>query len=223
MESNGNYTLNIKIPSNSKAKEYKLYENGKVIKNGSVATSETTVRHEILNKPTGTYMYQVELINGSASSTSQIITVKVSNNVVPPIDVPLKATLTVDKSSNDGNYNLAISIPEKSNAISYNLYEDDKIIKTGDVSILPQVINVNFTNKIKGTYVYRVDLINKDATTKSDTITVSCNPTVVENGIKVEYATTADWGTGANFQITIFNNTDMDLVNWTYALILIKK
>ena len=57
LESNGNYTLNIKIPSNSKAKEYKLYENGKVIKNGSVATSETIVRHEILNKPTGTYMY----------------------------------------------------------------------------------------------------------------------------------------------------------------------
>ena len=60
-----------------------------------------------------------------------------------------------------------ISIPEKSNATSYNLYEDDKIIKTGDVSTLSQVINVNFTNKIKGTYVYRVDLINKDATTRA--------------------------------------------------------
>ena len=92
-----------------------------------------------------------------------------------------------------------------------------KIIKTGDVSTFPQVINVNFTDKIKGTYVYRVDLINVEntATTKGDTITVNCNPTVVESGVKVEYATTADWGTGANFQITIFNNTDMDLVNWT--------
>ncbi|MEO2509355.1 cellulose binding domain-containing protein [Clostridium paraputrificum] len=223
LESNGNYTLSVKIQSNSKAKEYKLYENGKVIKNGSVTTSETTIRHEILNKPTGTYMYQAELINGSASSISQIITVKVSNNVVPPIDVPLKATLEVDKSSNDGNYNLTISIPEKSNATSYNLYEDDKIIKTGDVSTLSQVINVNFTNKIKGTYVYRVDLINKDATTKGDTITVNCNPTVVESGVKVEYATTADWGTGANFQITIFNNTDMDLVDWTLRFDFDKK
>lgn len=58
LDSNGDYTLNVKIPSNSKAKEYKLYENGKLIKNGSVTTSEITIRHEILNKPTGTYMYQ---------------------------------------------------------------------------------------------------------------------------------------------------------------------
>lgn len=68
-----------------------------------------------------------------------------------------------------------------------------------------------------------MDLINKDATTKGDTITVSCNPTVVESGIKVEYATTADWGTGANFQITIFNNIDMDLVNWTLCFDFDKK
>ncbi len=68
-----------------------------------------------------------------------------------------------------------------------------------------------------------MDLINKDATTKGDTITVNCNPTVVESGVKVEYATTADWGTGANFQITIFNNTDMDLVNWTLCFDFDKK
>lgn len=109
---------------------------------------------------------------------------------------------------------MTIVIPEKSNATSYNLYEDNKIIKTGDVNINSQTIVVLFNNKSKGTYTYRVDLFNKDATTKGDILTVVSNPIINEEGINVEYATTSDWGSGANFQITITNNTNKDLVNW---------
>jgi Cellulose binding domain len=212
--SNGNYTISINIPSNSKAKEYKIYENGKVIKSGTVSNLAQSIKQEIVNKPTGTYIYQGEIINGTASNSSDIITVKVDNNATPPIDIPLKATLSVDKPSNEGSYNLTIVIPEKSNATSYNLYEDNKIIKTGDVNINSQTIVVLFNNKSKGTYTYRVDLFNKDATTKGDILTVVSNPIINEEGINVEYATTSDWGSGANFQITITNNTNKDLVNW---------
>lgn len=221
--SNGNYTISMNIPSNSKAKEYKLYENGKVIKSGTVSNLAQSIKQEIINKPTGTYIYQGEIINGTSSNSSDIITVKVDNNTIPPIDIPLKAMLSVDKPSNEGRYNLTIAIPEKSNATSYNLYEDDKIIKTGDVNINPQTIVVPFNNKSKGTYTYRVDLFNKDATTKGDIITVVSNPIINEEGINVEYATTSDWGSGANFQITITNNTNKDLVNWKLTFNFDKK
>lgn len=223
LDSNGNYTLTIKIPANSKGKEYKLYENGITIKSGTVSTTGGNITQEVLNKATGTYIYQAELINGTASTTSDMITVKVNNNTTPPIDVPLKATLSVDKASNDGNFNLTIAIPNISKATSYNLYEGDKIIKTDSVGTTSQNIVVNFTNKSKGTYSYRVDMINKDATTKGDILNVTCNPIVEEGGVKVEYATTSDWGTGANFQITITNNTDKDLVNWKLAFDFDKK
>ena len=45
-------------------------------------------------------MYKVDLINNSGSTSSNNLTVYVNNNVVPPVEVPLKGLLTVDNINN---------------------------------------------------------------------------------------------------------------------------
>lgn len=212
--SNGNYTVTIKVPVNSNATSYKLYENGTTVKTGALSSSAINIEHKVSNKPTGTYMYKAELFNSNGSTSSEIITIKVDNNVVPDVDIPLKATITVDKANNDGNYTLNISIPSNSKATSYNIYEDNKIIKTGEVSTTAQNFSIKTSNKPTGTYLYRLDLINKDATTSSDTLKVISSPIETPSGVKVEFNITSDWGSGANFALTITNNTNSDITDW---------
>lgn len=216
LDSNGNYKLTIKVPANSKATTYSLIENGTTIKSGNVSSAAATIDHSIVNKPTGTYLYKVNLYNQHGSTASNNITVKVNNTMVPEIDKPLKGSITVDSADNNGNYNLTLNIPDKSKATSYNLYENEKIIKTGTVTTTSQKIAVPFKDKESGTYNYRLDLINKDATTESDILKVTCSQNTNPNlGVKVDFFVSSDWGSGANFGITITNNTNQDISDWT--------
>ncbi|SHJ09569.1 Cellulose binding domain-containing protein [Clostridium cavendishii DSM 21758] len=215
IQSNGNYTITINIPANSKATSYSLLENGTSVKSGIVDPSANTIKYEVVNKPTGSYMYALDLANGSKVTSSNNLTVIVNNNVVPPIDEPLKGKVSVDKVNNDGNYTVTLSIPAKSNATSYNLLENGSIIKTGTVSGLAQDVTVNIKGKSAGEYTYRLDLINKDKTTSSDEVKVVCKPTSLpDSKVNVEFAVTSDWGSGANFTITVTNNTNSDLQDW---------
>lgn len=212
----GYYDVIAEIPANSNATSYKIYENGVTVKSGTVGSSAMTATYNIQNKAIGTYIYKVDLINSAGTTSSEIITIKVSNPVGPTIDVPLKGTLTVDKASNDGNFKLNVSIPANSNATSYTVYEDDKIIKTGSVTTAADSFTIDITNKANGTYNYRLDLTNKDATTKGDIVTVTCKSTST-NGVTVEFNITNDWGSGANFALTIINNTNADITNWSLS------
>ncbi|MGL5086560.1 MAG: cellulose binding domain-containing protein, partial [Clostridium sp.] len=215
LNSNGNYNLTINVQANSKATSYKLIENGATIKSGNLTSESQTINHVIANKPTGTYLYNVTLYNKDGSTTSNNITVKVNNTTVPEIDKPLKGIITVDKAQNNGNYTLTLEIPEKSKATSYNLYENDKIIKTDTVSLLSNKITVPVINKPSGEYSYRLDLINKDATTQSSILKVICTASTGPIfGVGVDFFVTSDWITGANFGITITNNTNADISNW---------
>ncbi|MGL4107629.1 cellulose binding domain-containing protein [Clostridium sp. LP20] len=224
INSNGNYKLTLSVPNNSKATSYKLYENGTTVKSGSLTNSATSVIHDVINKPTGTYMYKLDLINSYGSTSSDNLTIKVNNTVVPPIDIPLTGNITVDKASNDGNYTLNLSIPTKSNATSYNLYENNKIVKTGAVTAIAQDIPVTFIKKETGTYIYRLDLINKDATTVSNDLKVTCNATTPpDSKVKVDFNVTADWGTGANFELVLTNNSNNDITDWSLSFTFDKK
>lgn len=216
LESNGNYTLKVTIPENSKGTSYKIYENGKIIKNGEIkGTNSESIEVDIVNKPTGDYMYKAEIFNKSGSTSSKIITVKVNNNVVPPIDVPLKPGLEVDKTNNDGNYNITIKIPKDSNGTSYNLIENGRIMKSGDVDSNSKTITEEIKNKSKGEYTYKVDLINKDGTTSSDSIKVIVNSSgEEESGVKVDFAITSDWGGSANYDLVLWNNTEKSIKDW---------
>lgn len=214
--SNGNYEITIGVPKDSKAISYKLYENGKTIKSGKVDNTISTIKEKIINKPTGTYMYKAELFNNNGSTGSSIITVNVNNTVVPPVEVPLKPSISIDNSTNNGDYKLTCNIPKNSKGTSYRLVEDNKIIKSGAVTDTEQSFTEEIKGKGKGIYKYRLDLINKDGTTSSDEIivTVENNGEATEKEVKVEFAITSDWGSGANYAITITNNTDKDINGW---------
>ena len=223
LESNGNYTLKINVPINSKATSYKLYENGTNVKSGSLTQDAAIINYDVINKPTGTYMYNVELINADGSTLGDNLTIKVNNTVVPPIDKPEKGTLTLKEGQTSGDYTVTLSIPAKSKATSYNLYENDKIIKTGDVTDSAQTIDVEFKNKEAGSYTYRLDLINKDATTASDLLKTTVTSSTTQSGVKVDFFVTFDWGSGANYEIVITNNTDADITNWELSFDFDKK
>lgn len=215
INSSGNYEITIKIPKNSKGTSYKLYENGKTIKVGDIDNNESIIKESMINKPTGTYMYKAEIFNSKGSTSSSIITVYVNNNVTPSVEVPLRPTLEVDNKDNNGDFTITINIPKNSNGETYRLVENDKIIKSGIVGLEEENIVCQFKNKDDGTYKYRVDLINKDGTTSSEEVTVNVNKDdVVEKEIKVEFAITSDWGSGANYSIVITNNSGVDINSW---------
>lgn len=213
--SNGNYEITMNIPKNSNGTSYKLYENGKTIKVGNIDNNESIIKENIINKPTGTYMYKAEIFNTKGSTSSSIITVYVNNNVTPPVEVPLKPILKVDNKENKGDYILTITIPKNSNGETYRLLENDKIVKSENVGLEEETIVCEFKGKDSGTYKYRVDLINKDGTTSSDEIIVNVNKdSAVEKEVKVEFAITSDWGSGANYSIVITNNSGVDINSW---------
>ena len=215
IESDGNYDITVEIPENSKGESYKLFENGKLVKKGAITSLAEMIKYEVINKPTGTYMYKAEIFNSKASNSSEIITVKVNNNVVPPVEVPLKPELTVDNTANAGDYTLSISIPKNSNATSYNLRENNKIIKTGKVDNNAQSFEEKITGKESGEYIYKLDLINKDGTTSSDEIKVVVkNDAKPETGVKVAFNITSTWGSESNYELVITNNTGADINNW---------
>ncbi|MEG1002310.1 cellulose binding domain-containing protein [Clostridium sp.] len=215
VNSNGNYDIKVRIPKDSKGTTFKLYENGKIIKSGNLNNNETTVTENIINKPTGTYMYKAELFNENGSTSSSIITVYVNNNVTPPVEVPLKPLISVDNNNNKGDYVINATIPKNSKGETYRLYEDGKIVKSGSVSINEESFIHKVKNKENGSFKYRVDLINKDGTTSSDEIVVVVNrDTAPESGIKVDFAIISDWGSGANYSITITNNSGKDINSW---------
>lgn len=58
-------------------------------------------------------------------------------------------------------------------------------------------------------------MINKDATTTGDVLKVTSTSTGAQSDVTVDFFVMSDWGSGANFEIVITNNTDADIHNWT--------
>ncbi|SHK67384.1 Carbohydrate binding domain-containing protein [Clostridium cavendishii DSM 21758] len=79
----GNYTITVDIPTNSKATNYKLYENGNLFKEGTVNNSALSFTESLQQKTIGTYSYTIETINASGKTMSSELIV----NVVKPEDI----------------------------------------------------------------------------------------------------------------------------------------
>lgn len=100
----GNYNVTVKIPAQSNASKYMLYENNVLVKQGNViedATNETVVKYTATEKVNGTYIYKVVLSNdASTTSASTSVTVK-HEEVTPP--TPNKDTYDPNKVYNSGD------------------------------------------------------------------------------------------------------------------------
>lgn len=213
LESDGNYIINIEIPKDSKGKTYKLYENGKTVKSGDVKDS-SSIEYKVSNKETGTYMYSADLINDNGTTSSSIVTINVKNNIVPEVVVPKSGEITASSLKNYGNYSININIPKESNGLTYELLENGRIAKSGEVNKASQNIKFDFTNKDSGEYIYKLIIKNKDGQSVSNEIKVTCDNKNVKKGVNVDFKIVSDWGGNANYDLTIKNDTGKDISNW---------
>ena len=177
----GTYNLSVNIPSNSNATSYKLYENNAVIKEGAVTSSSINFTEEIKDKTKGTYTYKVETINEDNTTFSDDLIVTVSDLSLNDnaTDKPAKPSLSHNAWSNTGNYTVTMNMWWGENGSAWKLYENGKLISVKNLnynsSKSAQSDSVEFTNKAKGTYTYKAELINSKGVTESSEITVTIN------------------------------------------------
>ncbi|SHK47368.1 Zn-dependent metalloprotease [Clostridium cavendishii DSM 21758] len=147
----------------------------------------------------------------------------------PSTNLELKeAKLTVDKQINKGDFNLNIAIPANTSAKKIKVTENNKEIINQEVNASDSevVINKEFRGKQPGTYVYSAEVSDGVKTlTSSLKVTVEKGDVTDPDNkdVKVDFNITSDWGTGANFNLTITNNTNKDLQNWNVEFSFDKK
>lgn len=121
------YTIEMNMWWGTNGTEATLYENGAKLE--TVQLQDNTpnaqqVKFDIKNKAKGSYEYKVELSNQYGKSTSQTITVNVTQELKEVISVPtdLKATALSEKE-------IKVEWSDVKDATSYNLKVDGKVIE----------------------------------------------------------------------------------------------
>lgn len=169
----GNYTILMNMDWGTNGTSWKLYENGKVVYSKKLTDNSPHPQFDEVsfkNKPPGTYTYRAELINDAGSTMSDSLTIEVK--AFPPG----KTRISHDNYDHDGNYTITMNMDYGPNATSWKLYENGEVIYTHELtadSPNAQSDSVSITDKPPGTYTYQAELINKDGSTMSNTITVT--------------------------------------------------
>ncbi|MCF2715842.1 endonuclease [Paenibacillus sp. UKAQ_18] len=168
----GNYNITMNLWWGTNGDELKLYENDKLIGTQSLQAASPGAQHAVIpvtGKTNGTYTYTAELINASGKTTSDSLTVEVTD-ASPGIPV-----LSHDNWDGDGTYTLTMNMWWGTNATKYNLYENGELIDAQDLpSQNPQAQSAvtNIQNQKSGTYEYRAELVNASGEVSSQTISV---------------------------------------------------
>ena len=169
----GDYTVSMNLWSGVNGAVFKLYENGVLISTtlldaNSPKAQLTTVA--VSGKPDGTYVYTGELINAKGSTATTSVTVKVKD-AAPGVPV-----LSHDNGDRNGDYTVSADLWWGTNATSYRLYENGKVIDEQSlVAASPnaQHASTAVTGRARGTYEYVAEFINAAGATKSKAVTVT--------------------------------------------------
>lgn len=160
---NGSYSVTGTVPANNTATSYKIFEGTNVINSGSLTannSSSVDVKYNVTNKTSGSYDYTLALYDGTASLTSNKVTV-----VVPVTPPPTNAAPTLT-----GVTNKTITIGDTFNALN-GVTASDK--EDGDLTSKIKVTGTVDTTKA-GTYnvTYSVTDNGNLTTTATAVITV---------------------------------------------------
>jgi hypothetical protein len=164
----GDYNVKMNLWYGENARVYKLFENGvlidtQILTDNSPASQSAVT--SITNKSNGTYVYYAELINsfGSTTSSTHVVTVTQA--------APGKPILSHDNWDNDGNFKVRMNMWWGINGTTYHLYENGILIYTHALTKNTpnaQFAEITVSNRAKGTYEYRAELINSAGVTSSE-------------------------------------------------------
>ncbi|NGZ77730.1 endonuclease [Saccharibacillus sp. VR-M41] len=163
----GSYNVTMNLWWGNNATSYKLYEEGKVIAEGTLKDASPNAQQfsvPVVGKSNGTYNYVVELTNRFGTTKSQQLKVKVTDAS------PGQAVLSHDNWDGDGSYQVTMNLWWGTNATSYELYENGKLIDTQALTAATpgaQRAVTNVTGKEPGIYAYKAVL--KNAAGETDT------------------------------------------------------
>ena len=169
----GSYNITMNLWWGTNGDSLKLYENGVLIATQGLSDQTPKAQEAILpmeGKSNGVYTYYCELTNKYGTTTSNMITVAVTQAS------PEKPILSNDNWDGDGNYTVAMNMWWGTNGSTCNLYENGVLIDTQELADnTPSAQSANFIieGRAVGSYVYYCELINQAGTTTSDEITVT--------------------------------------------------
>lgn len=169
----GDYVVTMNLWWGENATLLRVLENGEPIATVSLAYVGTTAQSaqiDIAGKVNGTYEYTGELINSQGVTATAPVTVTVKDAA------PGAPVLSSDNRDRDGDYTVTTDMWWGTNATSYRLFEDGRLLVEGALTAATpgaQRVSVPVTDRAVGTYTYRVEFINGAGVTSSKDLVVT--------------------------------------------------
>lgn len=163
----GDYTITMNLWWGNNGTLFKLYEDGKLIKEVPLADhspSAQSVQIDITGKQNGTYVYTGELINSLGTTKGSPLTVTVTDAS------PGQAVLSNDNWDGDGSFSVSMNLWWGTNATEYELYENGGLVDTQTLQVhtpgAQSAVTV-ISGKVPGTYEYEAVLRNMAGETRT--------------------------------------------------------
>ncbi|QKS45224.1 G-D-S-L family lipolytic protein [Paenibacillus cellulosilyticus] len=169
----GSYNITMNMWYGYNGSTYKLYENGVLIDTKKLTDNSPTAQTAVTSvsgKTNGKYTYTCELINSWGTTECSTLTVTVKDAS------PGKPVLSNDNWDNNGDYTVSMNMWWGTNATTYKLYENGVLIDTQSLKAKTpeaQSAATVITGRAKGTYEYRVELVNDAGVTESAVMVVT--------------------------------------------------